>query len=458
MTFDREAFLRRFWQMDAALVAAGFPAISPWWRREIERFVRSGCRRWVIRAGRRAGKSTTLCRLAVAWAWFGQWSVPPGDIAVIPFVSVSKDEASARLRTIETILRTLGLKAAVRGDEIELKVRQVLFKPIACTTTAVVGFTSIAVFGDEVARWESGDSAANPAKEVAGSLMPTLATQPEGFAVWSSAPWSQDDFHATLFNAGDTALQVVSFAPTWIANPTVTEAMTHDDEPDEKVWAREYAATPGETITAALDAADVAACFGRPLAGQRGRAFVCIDPSSLRGDAFAYLVGRETDAGEIAVHEIGGWEAAEQRHLSMQDIVVQVCAKAQGAGTRVVYSDQREEASLRSLFAQHNVTLISYAWSEPSKDKAVMTLRRLMRERRVSIVEHAGMRRELAGMKARLMPSGRIRYETNGLDYASALITLCHAIDARAVLANRGAVHDRPATFTGGWQTNGWFS
>lgn len=97
---DASAFLARYDALDAALVARGFPATSPWWRKQIERFVRSGRRRWVIRAGRRAGKSSTLCRLAVAWALWGTWQVPPGDTAVIPFVSVDRSEAAARLKTI----------------------------------------------------------------------------------------------------------------------------------------------------------------------------------------------------------------------------------------------------------------------------------------------------------------------------------------------------------------------
>ena len=118
MSFNPESFLARFWKMDAALVRAGFPPISKWWRKQVERFVRSGCRRWVVRAGRRAGKSSTLCRLAVAWAWFGAWSVPPGDVAVVPFVSVSKDEAGARLRTIAALFGALGLKCEPRGDEL----------------------------------------------------------------------------------------------------------------------------------------------------------------------------------------------------------------------------------------------------------------------------------------------------------------------------------------------------
>lgn len=180
---DVSAFLAAFDALDAQLVAHGFPATSPWWRREIERFLRSGRRRWVVRAGRRAGKSSTLCRLAVAWALRGPWHVPPGDIAIIAFVSVDRDEAGARLRTIGDILRALGVAFDPSGDEIELRDRRLVFRVVTCSIRGTVGFTSVAVFGDEVARWESRDTAANPAREVMASLRPTMATIPLAFEV-----------------------------------------------------------------------------------------------------------------------------------------------------------------------------------------------------------------------------------------------------------------------------------
>src|SRR4051812_16685676 len=102
MNADRaSAFLRFFDVQDEGLVAASFPPVSPWWRQQIERFFRSGRRQLVLRVGRRGGKSSTLCRVAVAWALFGAFSVPPGDIGIVAFVSVSRDESAQRLRTIE---------------------------------------------------------------------------------------------------------------------------------------------------------------------------------------------------------------------------------------------------------------------------------------------------------------------------------------------------------------------
>lgn len=431
--FDRERFLTQLWAVDDVLVQRGFPATSPWWHEQIDRFVRSGRKRWVIRAGRRAGKSTTLARLAATWAWLGSWSVPAGDIAVIPIISVSKDEASSRLRTIAAVLAALGLEHEQRADEVELtSPRRVSFRSISCTTRATVGFTSIAILGDEVSRWESRDSSANPAQEVLGSLAPTLATQPHGFMALCSSPWSMDDYHAVLFDAGDTAFQQVSFGTSWDCNPTLTEEGTRELEPDERTWRREYAAEPGATVTAALDSVDVLAAFGRetPLPTAFNIPFLAIDASSLRGDAFSYLSGNVTRDGEIVVSQVAGWGGAELHAVSMSDVVAEISARATAIRAHTVFGDQREEAALSALFAQHGVRLVSYAWSETSKDTAMQLLRRLLRERRVHLPDHPKLRTELTSMKARLLPSGRTRYESNGLDYASALVTLMHAIVA----------------------------
>lgn len=258
----RERFLEQLWELDATLVAAGFHPLSPWWREQIARFVRSGCRRWVLRVGRRGGKSSALARLAVAVWLFGSWDVPRGDIAVIPFVSVNKDESGARLRTIGEILRVLEIKYEERGEEIEVEApRPCVFRAIACTARASVGFTSIFIVADEMALWESRETGANNADEVMGHIGPTAATQRWAWIVESSAPHGTDDRHARAVDRGDDEHQRVSFAPTWIANPTLSEADTRALEPDERLWSMRYAAVPGQTVSAAFDGEDVSAAF-----------------------------------------------------------------------------------------------------------------------------------------------------------------------------------------------------
>lgn len=453
--FDVDAFLTAYDRMDAALVAAGFPETSPWWRTEIEAFLRSGRRRWVIRAGRRAGKSSTLCRLAVAWSLWGTWSVPAGDVGVIPFVSVDRDEARARLRTISAILDALRVGYAEKGDELELKNRQVLFRVATCSVKGTVGFTSIATFADEMARWESRESAANPAAEVAASLRPTMATIPTAFEVCSSSPWGVDDFHAELFDQGETDAQLTSFAATWTANPTISEAETRELEPDPRIWSREYAAIPGATLTKAFDPADVEAAFRLTPTGERAGGFVAIDASSLRGDSFTYIGGYATSA-MLVVGEVDGWEDEAMRATTLDKIAKALAGRANAWGAAAIFGDQREEAGLRSHLRER---FVSYSWTEASKEEAVLRLARLLRERRLALTEHARLRRELLELRAQLMPSGRTRYMTNGRDYASALITLMHAhVDNRVRIREpeRTIEHKAPTLYESPVASGDW--
>jgi hypothetical protein len=423
------SFLARFDALDRALVVAGFPPTSPWWRSELGRFMSGARRRWVIRVGRRGGKSSTLARLAVAWALWGTYNIPPGDVGVVAFVSIDRSEAGARLRTIAKVLDVLGVDYDQRAEEIELKDKPITFRVTTCSITAV-GFTSILVVGDEVARWESRESASNPAKEVIGSLSPTMATQPAAFLVLSSSPWSLDDFHHEQFAKGDTDHQCASFAPTWIANPTITEAQTRELEPDARVWSREYAAQPTSALSAAFDADYVLACFDRvPQGSHNGGNWIAVDPSELngKGDGFGYMAGTTTDADEIVIIDCGEWGSG----MSVRSATAELEQRARKLGVSAIFSDQRERVALRIALDGTGIELKDYTWSEPSKEEAILMIKRWLLERRLLVLgAGAGvsqLKNEMLSVKARALPSGRMVYDTSGLDVLSCLITLAHA-------------------------------
>ena len=79
--------------LDRLLVAKGFPEISAWWREALTRFYNSGARQFVGRIGRRGGKSSTLCRVAVLEALFGEHVIPPGDVGIVGIVGRRKTKA-----------------------------------------------------------------------------------------------------------------------------------------------------------------------------------------------------------------------------------------------------------------------------------------------------------------------------------------------------------------------------
>jgi hypothetical protein len=480
--FDREAFIGRLDALDRVLTSHAFPATSPWWREQTARFVRSARRRWVVRAGRRAGKSSTLCRLAVGWALWGGWQVPPGDTAVIAFVSIDRGEASARLKTIAAILRALGVAFDERGDELELRDRRLVFRVVTSSIRGAVGFTSVAVFGDEVARWENREQSANPAKEVVGSLAPTLATQRAGFMVLSSSPWSTEDFHCEAFDRGDTAHQVTSFAPTWIANPTITEEQSHELEPDPRVWRREYAAEPSAALSAALDPEAIrdahrpmpeglvmsTRALGLDFSAGRGDACVWLagawgwepgaEPPYLAGRASVYTERDglipywepilDADGKQIPNPQFTGGQplfvvstinhvvGAFWQRLPSHELVGRIAADARAWGTSHVFGDQHSSYLLPDMFGGLGLGFSSIAWTNPLKVQAVGRLRRWLRDRQLILPPPTSspaaerLYRELLAFRERLTPSGAVTFQAAGGqhdDHVAALLTLAMA-------------------------------
>jgi hypothetical protein len=400
------------------------------------------------RVGRRGRKSFVAALMAVYEAVYGghERYILHGEQGLIAVIS--KDTAGSNLvaKFAELHAQALGFETnwTTIGNIRVLELEGVPFgiACFPCSGKAPRGYAIPVVIADEIAHWAIDDEYVNADVTVLGGVRPALAQFPDSKIIAISSPLGEDGLHfqtceENLGDDGDPSILAVE-GPTWEWNPEITEARTHEIEKDPKRHAMEFGALPGQTVTVALDARDLNDAFDRDVWGKFVSSFFTIDASSLRGDAFTWLAGRETDEGELVVQEVGGWEGDELRRVSMATIVETIADKAKEYGARTIYGDQREEAALRALFAEHDITLISYAWSEPSKDEAVMLLRRLMREAKLSLCEHATMRRELTSMKARLMPSGRTRYETNGLDYASALITLAHAAVAGEVLVGDG--------------------
>lgn len=451
--FDPSTFLERFDEMHGTLEAAGFAPFSDWWWDEFARWVHAladGRRQWLIRAGRRAGKSGGLCKLGVAWALFGPWRVPRGEVGVVAIVSVSKDEAAQRLRTIAAMLDALKVRYERRGEEIALSDRPVVFKVFPCTTTGVVGFTAILVIGDEAARWESRDGMANPARDVIGSLRPTLATQPWGFIVLSSSPWGDDDYHAEQFDLGDSDFQIASYAPTWIANPSITEADTRRLEPHEPTWRREYLAVPSAGAESFFDAAAIDAAIDDALivpAAPRPelRAFAGKD-IGLRSDGSALAVVR-VEHELIVVVDLIELTPTKREPLKPSAVVGTFARAAKLHRCRSVVSDHFYIESVREHLAAAGLGLVAAPAGLTGKVETYTRVRALLHEGRIRIPKHDRLIRQLREVQSRPTPGGALtitsprRAGSHG-DVASAFVL--------AVWAAAAALPNIPGATAGG--------
>lgn len=437
MTREHGAMLVvRLAELDVKLVAAGMPALSRWWRETLTRFLLSGRRRLVLRVGRRGGKSSSLCRLAVVLALWGGHVIPPGDIGVVAFVSVRADEAARRLRTITKILDVLGVRHRPMkdGEGIELFDRPIGWQTFPATIGGVSGATCIVAISDEVAKWRDDEAGVNPASEVLSSLRAMLASQPLAVEVLSSSPVSVLDAHYDAFEEGETDEQCVAHAPTWVAHPAITEADTRLLERDPRKWRREYAAEPVAAVSAAFDADAVDRAFvPRALLVPRRRVLV-IDASSGRKDAWTWGVcgwNRSDDGrGYLSFDVVDGYAGSFWKQTPASEVVDALAELCASLDISSVHGDQREAFALSSMFAAKGLTFVQHDWTAPRKAAAVEVLRRWFADGLISLPEHAQLRRELHSFEERITSSGVIRYAARGSghdDFVALLLTAAMA-------------------------------
>lgn len=244
--------------INKALDAAGWVPMSEWWSKRLARFyygnwiaremlrdAKRQRRRCIWRVGRRGGKSTSICRVAVHECIYGEHDVPPGDTGVYPIISAERPQTKDRLTTIKAICDVLGVEGKPYAEAFEFGGIRRAIRCFTASITSVVSFTAIGGMCDEEAIWRDTDTGANPAEAVIKALTPTIATMRNAVIHHVSAPWAEEDEHYKMFEQGNTAAQLAFEAPTWVANDGfISEEETHILEPDEPSHARAYGAIP----------------------------------------------------------------------------------------------------------------------------------------------------------------------------------------------------------------------
>lgn len=421
--------------IDRELGVEGWPLMSPVWRDTLQTFYASGCRRLVVRFGRRGGKSTTLCRVAVAEMLYGDHAVAPGDVGVLMILSVKLSDALERIETIRQILTVLGVPHEKRGNHIELRVRGAArrFTAMAANFRTVVGGTAIGILGDEMARWRDDRTGANPAAEVMRSIRPSMATMRNAHEFCSSSAFSTLDYHHELYDAGDTPDQRVACAETWVANPTLSKADTQRLEPDEETWKREYACVPmGAGELAFFDPREIDAAIGPYVAPQPGDMLTAGADFGFLSDWSALFITaqRMTDAGHTHFHPVEQLvlRPTPEHALRPSETVKRFGSVLCGYKVPGVMADAHYRESIIEHLAEHDLAFVS----APLDVAGTYTrLRALLHEGRVTLPDDKSLLRGLKSVTATATATGRIsirlpRQSGGGhSDNVSALVLAC---------------------------------
>ncbi len=218
---------------------AGLRALDPWWIWHFDSFYESGKRVDKMRGGLRLGKSSTACE-AIINTLIKPHNIDAGTVAIIPIMSIRREEADDRFYTLVKILSACGMEpkkpdertgtllgggfggtfnharnALSGGGQIRLRDSQGHDVEIRCfpaRLAATRGPTCFSFFCDEVDGWlDDEELHANPAPLIVEGLMERTTTQPETEAFIYSANYrGANTYHSNLIDKGDTRSDYVA--------------------------------------------------------------------------------------------------------------------------------------------------------------------------------------------------------------------------------------------------------
>lgn len=402
-----ERLFAKLMEQEDRLVRKGFPPMTEWWKGRLEAFYKSGRRRFVGRIGRKGHKSTNGCRIATNEIMHGEHLLRPGDIGLYMFTSENTFEAKGRLFMMKSILDALGVDYEPLDRDTRIRGTALTFGVRAARIGAVSGPVVIGFMGDEVAKWKDEETGANPATEVLRSVRPAMVTQKNAHEFLFSSPWSTLDAHAEAFEEGDTDEQMVAHAPTWVANPTVTEDDTKRLERDEPTRMREYGAVPmGASESGMFDhgAIDAAAARGKGLVMP-----VPADPGTVvtAGGDLAF----ERDCATLCIaHRIGDWESSDSRYVladSMQlrprpsepllpgEVIAEFATKLKGHNCGWMMADGHYRMSAVEHLQEHGLTFTDAPQGQRGKADTYVRLRVVLHGGRLTIPDQSPIVKQL---------------------------------------------------------------
>jgi hypothetical protein len=141
--------------------------------------------------------------------------------------------------------------------------------------------------------------------------------------------------------------------------------------------------------------------------------------------------------------KIDGLAGAFWNQKPGDEIVAAVAAALLAEGIRTVHADQRESLMLRSAFQRHGIRFVEHAWTAPTKELGVSTVRRWMADGMLRLPAHEKLRDELLEFEEQSSASGAFTFGARGSgndDYVALLLTIAMA-DAEKQLAGSPSRH-----------------
>jgi hypothetical protein len=363
--------------------------------------------------GRRGGKSRALALIATFLACFVDWQpyLAPGEEAVIAIVASDRRQARVILSYIRGFLRNVEiLEELLDVDQTEtLRLsNRVVIEIHTAKIASPRGRTFAAVLCDEIAFWQSDDSA-NPDKEVLNAVRPGLASlaRAGSMLLLASSPYARRGalYEAYRRHYGKVDARVLIWkTDTLTMNPAFAKAIideAYDDDP--AAAAAEYGGEFRSDIESyisreAIDQCTIASLHERlPEDSKNYSAFV--DPSGGSSDSFTLAIAHRD--GDIGVLDV----IRERRPpFSPESVVAEFTELLQRYSIREVSGDHYAGEWPRERFQEHGVT---YLPSAKNKSAIYGELLPLLNSGKVELLNHARLQVQLSSLERRTARGGR---------------------------------------------------
>jgi hypothetical protein len=371
------------------------------------------CRELVVIAGRRAGKSTAMCILAiwVACLCDHRDTLARGEIGVV--LMVSRDQRVSkmlldRIAEIMALSEPLASMIVNRTQDAVVLVHNVRIELRPASYTNLRGPTYLIVLADEVAFWLTSDDYANPDSEVLTAVRPGLITTGGPLVMISSAYAQKGElFESWRRYFGPTGPPdiLVAHATSRDLNPSLSqEEIDRAIERDPVRNRAEYLSEFRNDISGFVPREVILACGGDyyELPPQSGIAYRCFldQASGIGEDSYAMAIAHKY--GEtVIVDAIRETRPPFSPAAVVNDVLVPLC-KAYGVSS--VTSDDYAAGFSRALIFNAG---LAFAPVKKHKSELYLELLPLLNSQRISLPRNERLVNQIAGLERSTMRSGR---------------------------------------------------
>lgn len=371
--------------------------------------------------GRRSGKSDKLAaNVALYEAFFRDHRFSPGETGVVLLLAQNMRQAKVVRGYIEGKIRKSPILqrhvVAARANELELDNRiTIAIHP--SSFRAIRGLSVVSCICDEIAFWWTEDTYANPDIEVIRAVRPAMATFPYGKLLLVSSPYTMTGALWDVWQRRDSdADTLVWRAPTRLMNPTVSPRfLAKEQARDPENFRREYLAEFTDAVSSFLSGDEVNACVvaGRTeLPADTDKCYyVAAVDAAYKGDRFTMCIAhRDHDRDVVVIDRLCGWQGTREQPLRLgTDLMPQIKALAEAYGIYQIHGDQFGAEPLKAIFEQHYLSYVERTFTSGSKADIYATLRTLISDRKIELLDHEPSLRELRGLELEMLPGGAMK-------------------------------------------------